>query len=956
MILKGSQRGGAKALAMHLLNADDNEHVEVESISGFMANNVEDAFQEIYAASLATSCKQFLFSLSLSPPENAVVSNQDFRDAIDQAMSRLGLTGQPHVIIFHEKHGRRHAHLVVSRIDGEKMRAINLSFFKERLCDLSRELFLTHNWELPKGHVDRALSNPLNYSLEEHQVAKRVKRDPQVLKKILIDCWEQSDSKAGFSAALNEAGFRLYRGNRRGFVAVDREGQIYSLSRWLGVKSKELRLRLGDPAGYPSVDDAIEDFETCGDRRSDIIVDESELEIDPRIADLEKRLTEIEGKKTHLIAEHRIERRKLQQAHQEQTADLIKEFQRSQSTLRDFWNWVSGKKQAIIAKRQKILDELSQSHKLKALALSNTQRIALRHMRSEIAVLAKKRDALSPSKKPSVNPQQFIKVVDPDALLHAQQIRKSPDYVLRLITDKQANFSRNDILRTLARYIDDPLELQKLSAQTLCSSELLVVRGNKSNPLFTTRSYQKLEQELFVTAKSMADCKAYGVQPKHMQTAIQRQNKDLQKTAGANLSNAQCIAIEHVLNRRQLCAIIGLAGAGKSTLLSAANHAWNNQGYRVLGAALSGQAADGLQQASDIPSWTLASWEYSWKNERHQLQAGDVFVIDEAGMVGSAQLARITKHVHEQGAKLVLVGDPDQLQPINAGTPFRQIADDIGFAELSEIRRQQSDWQIQASIDLARGNTEKAIKAYDDHGGIEFAQTRSDAITALVEDYMVDYEFNGDSKSRIALAHRRADVFAINQAIRSAKKTAGELIDEQVYKTANGPRAFAKGDRFLFTRNDAELGVRNGMLGTVEKTSNSEITVRIDGDGGDRSTRRVTFNPDHYESYDHGYATTIHKSQGATVDNAYVLASSTFDKNLTYVAMTRHRHEPRLYAAIEEFTDIEKLTIRLGKMPEYKAKKAIEWESPKQSGLNQYYRNIRSDIESISEVDLKLEY
>jgi hypothetical protein len=170
MIIKASQRGGASALATHLLNADDNEHIDVHAINGFMADDVYGAFQEIEAISRATSCKQFMFSVSFSPPKDAVVSDQEFETTIEDALECNGLSGQPHVVIFHEKHGRRHAHLVVSRIDTTRMKAINLSFFKDRLMELSRELYIKHGWDMPKGHEDRTLSDPLNYTLEEYQV------------------------------------------------------------------------------------------------------------------------------------------------------------------------------------------------------------------------------------------------------------------------------------------------------------------------------------------------------------------------------------------------------------------------------------------------------------------------------------------------------------------------------------------------------------------------------------------------------------------------------------------------------------------------------------------------------------------------------------------------------------------------------------------------------------------
>ncbi|MEO1749564.1 MAG: AAA family ATPase, partial [Pseudomonadota bacterium] len=351
-----------------------------------------------------------------------------------------------------------------------------------------------------------------------------------------------------------------------------------------------------------------------------------------------------------------------------------------------------------------------------------------------------------------------------------------------------------------------------------------------------------------------------------------------------------------LLNRRQLACVIGLAGAGKSTLLSAAKDAWERQGYRVVGAALAGKAADGLQSSSGITSRTLHALEHGWKQGKNKLQASDVLVVDEAGMVGTAQMGRVIAHVKEQNAKLVLVGDPQQLQPIQAGTPFKDIADAIGHAELSEIRRQKADWQKAASRALARGETKSALEAYSDHGMVEHCESEHDAITALVEDYMVDWELHGKSKTRVALAHRREDVAAINHAIRCARKSAGEVDNEYVFKTDFGGRAFAPGDRILFTRNDYDFNVKNGMLGWVTCINGDQISVALDTE---RNTpkRNVTIKANRFSSFDHGYATTIHKAQGATVDHSFVLKTKTMDRHLEYVAMTRHRGELRLYEA-----------------------------------------------------------
>ena len=188
----------------------------------------------------------------------------------------------------------------------------------------------------------------------------------------------------------------------------------------------------------------------------------------------------------------------------------------------------------------------------------------------------------------------------------------------------------------------------------------------------------------------------------------------------------------------------------------------------------------------------------------------------------------------------------------------------------------------------------KALKAYADHGAVETTGTRLQAISDLVRDYMVDWELRGAEASRLALTYRRKDVHAINQAIRLARKSGGELKDETLFDTDLGPRAFAAADRILFTRNDTVLGVRNGSLGTVETVGKDQLTVCLNDHTG-RNSRHLTFSPHHYIAIDHGYATTIHKSQGATVDHTFILSSSKMDRHLTYVAMSRHKEAVKLY-------------------------------------------------------------
>ncbi|MCK4945200.1 MAG: relaxase/mobilization nuclease domain-containing protein, partial [Alphaproteobacteria bacterium] len=239
MILKGSQRGGATQLAAHLLKTEENEHVEIHEISGFIVDDLHGALKEIHAMSRGTKCKQFMFSVSLNPPQRENTPVEYFEKALTAIEEKTGLTGQPRVIVFHEKEGRRHCHAVWSRINAEELKAINLPYYKMKLRDVSKQLYFDYGWKMPDGLRDARERDPTNYSLAEWQQAKRIGENPKLTKAAFQECWAVSDSRNAFTQALKENGYILARGNRRGYVAVDYYGEVYSLSRWTGLKTKQ---------------------------------------------------------------------------------------------------------------------------------------------------------------------------------------------------------------------------------------------------------------------------------------------------------------------------------------------------------------------------------------------------------------------------------------------------------------------------------------------------------------------------------------------------------------------------------------------------------------------------------------------------------------------------------------------------------------------------------------------
>lgn len=254
MILKASQRGSGANLAAHLMKLDDNEHIQIYELRGFASNDLHGAFKEAEAISLGTKCKQYLFSVSLNPPEGENVSIEIFEDALDRIEGRLGLTDQPRAVVFHEKENRLHAHAVWSRIDAETMTAKQLSFFKTKLMGISRDLYLENGWDMPNGIAKLGNRNPEKFSLAEWQQCKRQGIDPRLLKSTVQACWSNSDNLKAFQSSLTEIGFLHAKGDKRGHVILDHNGEVYSLPRMLGVRAKDVRARLGDGHDLKSVD------------------------------------------------------------------------------------------------------------------------------------------------------------------------------------------------------------------------------------------------------------------------------------------------------------------------------------------------------------------------------------------------------------------------------------------------------------------------------------------------------------------------------------------------------------------------------------------------------------------------------------------------------------------------------------------------------------------------------
>ena len=484
---------------------------------------------------------------------------------------------------------------------------------------------------------------------------------------------------------------------------------------------------------------------------------------------------------------------------------------------------------------------------------------------------------------------------------NGERIIADPGIALNAITHQQATFTNRDMAMFIHRHSDGQEQFNAAMRAVRNSPDLIALgKDGRGDDRFTSRDMIETEQRMSRAADRLAMDRNDGL------SAATAYAIRTAESAGLVLGAEQESALRHITGERGLSLVLGYAGTGKSAMLGVARDVWESAGLNVRGAALAGIAAEGLENGSGIASRTIASLEHSWAQGRDLLSARDVLVIDEAGMVGTRQMERVLSHAADVGAKVVLVGDPQQLQSIEAGAAFRAIHERHGGVEITQVRRQHEGWQQNATRHLATGRTGEAIAAYADKGMVHPAETREDARRELVERWDRERQAKPDA-SRIILTHTNAEVRDLNEAARAAMRNAGELGDERQVKTERGDRLFASGDRIMFLRNERSLEVKNGTLGTIEQVSEGHMSVRTD-DG-----RSVSFDTKHYRDLDHGYAATIHKAQGMTVDRAHVLATPGMDRHGAYVAMSRHRDGMALHYGRDDFRDQSRLVRTLSR-------------------------------------------
>ncbi len=475
---------------------------------------------------------------------------------------------------------------------------------------------------------------------------------------------------------------------------------------------------------------------------------------------------------------------------------------------------------------------------------------------------------------------------------------KNPYQAIESATRNALTFDRAGVERYFERMGFEPEKIQQLTDRALSDSRVL-----QAGDRFTT---QEVRAEVRALDSALRDLAGQEARPLLDRGPVVR----------AGLDAGQRAAADQIAAGRGLVVVEGFAGAGKSTMLRAAAEDLRFSGYDVIGAAPSGKAAQGLEASAGIKSQTIAARLRDLERGDLKLTRDSALVVDEAGMARNSDLAKLARAVADAGGRLVLVGDERQLGAVGRGGGFaeaREIAAG-GTARLDEIHRQREGWQREASRAFGEGRAREAVQSYLDHGRVEWAASRGTARAMLVSDYVRELDHGSSPDKMLALAHENRDVRALNSAIRDEIKERGGLKDSRTYTlTSEDGKThrieLARGDRVVFERNDARSGVRNGEFGTVETADRHGFTVKMDGERG----WRVRVEQGDRQQLSHGFASSIHKSQGATVDKTFTLASKGMDSKLTYVSLSRQREDAKLYANRAEFKSIDHLKNSLSR-------------------------------------------
>ena len=487
--------------------------------------------------------------------------------------------------------------------------------------------------------------------------------------------------------------------------------------------------------------------------------------------------------------------------------------------------------------------------------------------------------------------------------------KRNAGAVLELVTRQRATFTARDLDRILKKQIKDTAERAQFSESVLGRHEIVTLSDEADGPItrYTTKTVLEAEGYVLRAAQGLDRGQRHGV-GERTRAAL------LGSERFSSITREQARAVRHATGDEGLALIAGQAGTGKSYTMAAIREAYEASGYRSIGLAPTNAVAQDMQRDGFRYARTIHSELFALNNRRAAWNRRTVVMVDEAAMIDTKLMAMLTAHAYHAGAKLILVGDDRQLSSIDRGGMFGALKDRYGAASLTEVRRQTKNDDRRATELMAEGNFHDALARYQAKGGIHWSRSSDEARAALVKQWTADSAAD-PQKSRFVFAYTNADVDLLNRELRRVREVRGELGRSHSFETKHGRHDFAAGDRIQFTGTEKALSIYNGNAGIIQSIEGDRITVRLDGTRGSL----LAFDAETFSEFRHGYAGTIYKGQGRTLDQTYLYHSQHWRSAASYVALSRHREKAELFVARETARDVNDLARQMARRDERRA-------------------------------------
>ena len=497
---------------------------------------------------------------------------------------------------------------------------------------------------------------------------------------------------------------------------------------------------------------------------------------------------------------------------------------------------------------------------------------------------------------------------------------RDPGAVLEALTRQRATFTAADLERALGKQIPGELERTQFGNAVLDHTEVVHLADEPGGPTnrYTTRTVLGSEEQVLQAADRLTRDSRHSVtnQVRALIMASQR---------FTSAREDQRRAFERATGPEGLSLIDGQAGTGKSYTMAAVRDVYEGSGRTVIGLAPTNAVAQDMLRDGFRHAGTVHSELFALNNGRRQWDGRTVVMVDEAAMIDTKLMAELTRHASAAGAKLILVGDDRQLSSIDRGGMFGALKDRYGAAALTGVTRQHKDEERRAATMMAEGNFADALAIYEDKGAIHWNRTQDQTRAALVQQWAKDSGAAPD-KSRFVFAYTNADVAELNGDLRAVRRQRGELGEDHELPTADGRQLFASGDRLQFTGTDKKRGLYNGVAGTVTAIEGTRLTVQLDG----RREEIRSFDATEFKGFRHGYAGTIYKGQGRTLDQTYLYHSEHWRSAASYVALTRHRDKAELFVATNTAAELQQLARQVARVDERRAASQFHRQADRQ--------------------------